>query len=333
MQENRTPAPQSGEPRNQKPAAESPNPRKPPATRQSGPAERVGHTAQPTPSVQNPWGPAMHSHRQGEGTQHTQAPCQPLAGHHSQPRSLESTQHTHTRTGRPATRSARWSTVLGARLPHSTLRGTQVTSSHCDGEWQHPPCRAAPLSEDSRSACHRKFQPHHVGASPVTSRGDKSHQMGHHAMTWPPHPSAGPAAPCCGHFPPGSATAPARLLERARFPETSSRAAGSHAQVGTGSPTAAPRSFISLGVPGGGGGGGGARCARGPITPDRREAFGGGGGRRGSPRRVPLRNQMLRTPEGGAPGTAHEGRGESRELNEMITNWEACTSSMFGSSS
>ena len=25
---------------------------------------------------------------------------------------------------------------------------------------------------------------------------------------------------------------------------------------------------------------------------------------------------MLRTPEGGAPGTAHEGRGESRELNE-----------------
>ena len=29
---------------------------------------------------------------------------------------------------------------------------------------------------------------------------------------------------------------------------------------------------------------------------------------------------LLRTPEGGAPGTAHEGRGESRELNEVITN-------------
>ena len=86
--------------------------------------------------------------------------------------------HTHTHTGRPATRSARWSSVLGARLPHSTLRGTQVTSSHCDGEWQHPPCRAAPLSKDSRSAHHRNFQPHHVGASPVTSRGDKSHQRG-----------------------------------------------------------------------------------------------------------------------------------------------------------
>ena len=31
---------------------------------------------------------------------------------------------------------------------------------------------------------------------------------------------------------------------------------------------------------------------------------------------------QLRTPEGGAPGTAHEGRGESRELNEVITNWK-----------
>ena len=30
--------------------------------------------------------------------------------------------------------------------------------------------------------------------------------------------------------------------------------------------------------------------------------------------------RLLRTPEGGAPGTAHEGRGESRELNEVITN-------------
>ena len=32
--------------------------------------------------------------------------------------------------------------------------------------------------------------------------------------------------------------------------------------------------------------------------------------------------KMLRTPEGGAPGTAHEGRGESRELNDMITEWK-----------
>ena len=29
---------------------------------------------------------------------------------------------------------------------------------------------------------------------------------------------------------------------------------------------------------------------------------------------------LLRTPEGGALGTAHEGRGESRELNKVITN-------------
>ena len=224
--------------------------------------------------------------------------------------------------------------MLGTRLPHSTLHSTQVTISHCDGEWQHPPCRAAPLSEDSRSAHHRKFQPHHVGASPVTSCGDKSHQKGHHAMTWPPHPASGPAAPCCGHFPPGSATARAWLLERARFPETSSRAAESHAQVGTGSPTAAPWSFISLGVPWGGGGGGGEMCPW-PHHPRSPRGFrgGGGGGRRGSPSGVPLRNQMLRTPEGGAPGTAHEGRGESRELNESDYKLEACTSNAFGSSS
>ena len=31
---------------------------------------------------------------------------------------------------------------------------------------------------------------------------------------------------------------------------------------------------------------------------------------------------LLRTPEGGAPGTAHEGRGESRELNDTITEWK-----------
>ena len=275
MQESRTPAPQSGEPRNQKPAAESPNPRKPPATRQSGPVERVGHTAQPTPSVQNHWGPARDAHRQGEGTQHTQAPCQSLAGHPVQPRSLESTQHTHTRTQggqRHVQHAGRRCSALDCHTAHSTV--TQVTSSHCDGEWQHPPCRAAPLSEDSRSAHHRKFQPHHFGASPVTSRGDKSHHKGHHAMTWPPHPSAGPAAPCCGHFPPGSATARARLLERARFPETSSRAAGSHAQVGTGSPTAALRSSISLGVRGGGGG---EMCPR-PHHPRSPRGFRGGGG-------------------------------------------------------
>ena len=169
---------QSGETQRPEIQQQNPNPRKPPVTRQSGPAERVGHTAQPTPPVQNLWVTAMHTHRQGEGTQHTLAPCQPIAGHPVQPRFQESTQHTHTHTGRPATRSARWSTVLGARLPHSTLHSTQVTISHCDGEWQHPPCRAAPLAENSRSAHHRKFQPHHVGASPVTSRGDKSHHRG-----------------------------------------------------------------------------------------------------------------------------------------------------------
>ena len=163
MQESRTPAPQSGEPRNQKPAAESPNPRKPSVTRQSGPAERVGHTVQPTPPVQNPWVTAMHTHRQGEGTQHTQAPCQPIAGHHLQPRFQESAQYTNTGTGRPATRSARWSTMLGTWLPRSTLHSTQVTISHCDGEWQQPPCCVAPLSEDSRLACHRKFAPHPSG--------------------------------------------------------------------------------------------------------------------------------------------------------------------------
>ena len=31
---------------------------------------------------------------------------------------------------------------------------------------------------------------------------------------------------------------------------------------------------------------------------------------------------LLRTPEGGAPGTALEGRGESRELNDTITEWK-----------
>ena len=31
---------------------------------------------------------------------------------------------------------------------------------------------------------------------------------------------------------------------------------------------------------------------------------------------------MLRTPEGGAPGIAHEGREESRELNDTITVWK-----------
>ena len=31
---------------------------------------------------------------------------------------------------------------------------------------------------------------------------------------------------------------------------------------------------------------------------------------------------MLRTPEGGAPGTAHEGRGESRELNDSHYSWK-----------
>ena len=33
-------------------------------------------------------------------------------------------------------------------------------------------------------------------------------------------------------------------------------------------------------------------------------------------------HKLLRTPEGGAPGTAHEGRGESRELNDTITEWK-----------
>ena len=53
-----------------------------------------------------------------------------------------------------------------------------------------------------------------------------------------------------------------------------------------------------------------------PLVPPPIAARLSGGGR-GCPNRVPLQNQMLRTPEGGAPGTAHEGRGESRELNEV----------------
>ena len=133
--------------------AHTPSP-EPLGTREECTQAGGGHTAHPSPLTV---------------TRRSPCPTQVLGIHSA---------HTHTHTGRPATRSARWSSVLGARLPHSTLRGTQVTSSHCDGEWQHPPCRAAPLSKDSRSAHHRKFQPHHVGASPVTSRGDKSHQRG-----------------------------------------------------------------------------------------------------------------------------------------------------------
>ena len=32
--------------------------------------------------------------------------------------------------------------------------------------------------------------------------------------------------------------------------------------------------------------------------------------------------KLLRTPEGGAPGTAHEGRGENRELNDVLLQWK-----------
>ena len=177
MQESRTPAPQSGEPRNQKTNSRISNPRKPPATRQSGPAQGVGHTAQPTPLVQNLWGPARSTHRQGEGTQHTQAPYQPLAGHHSQSRSLESTQHTHTQAQggqRHVRHAGRRCSALDCRTTHSTACRSRYHTAMGNGST--PPCRAASLSEDSRSAHHRKFQPHHVGASPVTSRGDKSHQ-------------------------------------------------------------------------------------------------------------------------------------------------------------
>ena len=151
-------------------------------------------------------------------------------------------------------------------------------------------------------------------------------------MTWPPHPISEPRGPVLRPFPPGSATARAWLFERAWFPETNSRVAESHAQVGTGSPTAALRSSISLGIPEGGG----RDVRRGPVHPQLLQGFPGGGGRGvvEAPAELPLQNQMLRTLSEVAPQEpTHKGCGESKELNEIITNWEACTSSMFGSSS
>ena len=135
MQENRTPAPQSGEPRNQKPAAESPNPRKRSVTRQSGPAERMGHTAQPTPPVQNPWGPAR-SHT-GRGRAHS-TPRPPVS--HSQvtlsnpgPWNPLNT-HTHTQGGQRHVRLAgRRCSAFDCHTAHSAVRRSRVHTAMGNG--------------------------------------------------------------------------------------------------------------------------------------------------------------------------------------------------------
>ena len=289
--------------------------------------EGGAHNAQShSPPVQNLWGPAKHSHRQGEGTQHTQTPCQ--SGSQVTPPNAgpwNPISFTHTGTGRPvATFGTLVDDASALGLPHSTLHSTQVAISHCDGKWQHPPrpVLRPVLSEDSKSVHHWG---HLESSSPITLGRHRSphvvtrapSQGPHHVMTWPPHPASGsPAAPCCGHFPPSYCHC-ARSAARTRAvpgEQARAHAAGSHARVRDRVPDrCAPGPSIV--APTFGGGGGGEMCPH-PRVPPPIAARLSGGGAAGA-QQSPAPKPNVAHPERGAPGTAHEGRGESRELNEV----------------
>ena len=220
---NRTPAPQSDEPRNQKPAAESQS------------QETSSHTSIWTSREDGALSPAhtLCPEPLGDLDAHTQAG----GGHTAHPDPLSATRRSpppiqvlgihsaHTHAHRAASDTF-GSLVDGARRSIATQHTPRYVGHEFTLRWgmAAPPVPCCALIQGIQVSMSPKVRAPSSRASPVTSRGDKSHQMGHHAMTWPPHPSAGPAAPCCGHFPRGSATARVRLLERARFPETSSRA-------------------------------------------------------------------------------------------------------------
>ena len=177
MQESRTPAPQSGEPRNQKPAVETPNPWKPPATRQSGPAERVGHTAQPTPPVQNPWEPAR-SHT-GRGRAHS-TPRPPDS--HSQvtlsnpgPWNPLNT-HTRTQGGQRHVRFAgRRCSALDCHTAHSAVRRSRVHTAMGNGSTPRAVLRPYPRIPGQRIT---------ESSSPITLGRHRSPHVVTRAIKW-----------------------------------------------------------------------------------------------------------------------------------------------------